>query len=716
MIARSLSLFLLLAAFASVAPAHAQRLLNENFEEGLSDSWRGNPGKGSIRLTEYASNHSVRLTRNAWAARIVSLPEGTQTVRLSALFAADDLEADDACLLETSLDGKDWTEHGRIGHAQADSLTLHPISAEVSVAGKGWFALRLRIDGNASNDTCWADNVAVDVVRDPSTFPSAFPETGVPSGYVASSAFAPPLNASPPMAFISFRLRMEKEQPASDSILLKDERGYANLPELFTLPAFDASFVSDGGDLVPIPRGAISGTHPEWEWMFSPGRIWQANEGSYRASLPVALREVNANCLHTGHLTFTLTAEGAVSDAYVQFTAETCAYLQFDLRAAGLPLSAEMEAVDHPESVRAAWRRETSARLPVRPVSQIGQDYPTIAPGALGSPDEISPVNMSVYGLLVDGTLYRGGCETRTGEDPYCGALPLPSYSLAKSIVAGIVLMRMEMLYPGTADALIADYVPECSRDRWGDVTFANALDMATGLYTSTAFEADEGAASLWDFMRQTTHSGRIERACAIHPKQAPPGEVWVYHTTDTYVLGTALQAYWREKSGRPDADFYDDLLVPLWRELGLSPLLDTTGRSYDAARQPQAGWGLALYLDDIMRIARFLQDGGKIDGAPWLAPTLLAQALQRAPTSHDLLAGDPTTRYKAGFWAWNAGSALGCKRDVWIPAMSGYGGITIALMPNGHVYSYFSDGQQFAWRRAAEASNSISPFCEVTR
>ena len=716
MIARSLAILLLLAAFVSIAPAHAQRLLNENFEDGLSASWRGNPGKGDIRLTEYAGNHSLRLTRNAWAARIVALPEGTKIVGLSALFAADNLEPGDACLLETSFDGKAWTEQGRIGHTQADSVTLHPVSAQISVVGKGWVALRLRMDGNASNDTCWADNVAVDAVRDPSALPAAFPETGVPAGYVASIAFAAPQNAVPPAPSLSFRLRMEKDQPASDATLLKDERGYAGLPGLFTLPAFDTAFVNDGGDLVPVTRSALAGPHPEWEWIFSPGRIWQAGEGRYRVSLPVALREVNANCLHTGHLAFTLSADGAVSDAYAQFTAETCAYLQFDLRAAALPLSAAMGAVEHPETVRAAWRREAGARPPVRPVSQIGEDYPAISPAALGSPDEVSPASMTVYGLLAGGTLYRGGCNTRTGADPYCDTLPLPSYSLAKSIVAGIVLMRMELLHPGAADAFIADYVPECSQDRWGDVTFANALDMATGLYTSDAYEADESAPSLWDFMRQTTHSGRIERACALHPKQAAPGEVWVYHTTDTYVLGTALQAYWREKSGRPDADFYDDLLLPLWQELGLSPLLDTTGRSYDAARQPQSGWGLTLYLDDIMRIARFLQDGSQIDGKPWLAPALLAQALQRAPAGHDLIAGDPATRYKAGFWAWNAGPALGCRQDVWIPAMSGYGGISVALMPNGHVYSYFSDGQQFAWRRAAQASNLITPFCEAAR
>ena len=65
------------------------------------------------------------------------------------------------------------------------------------------------------------------------------------------------------------------------------------------------------------------------------------------------------------------------------------------------------------------------------------------------------------------------------------------------------------------------------------------------------------------------------------------------------------------------------------------------------------------------------------------------------------------------GFWAKKfKGSNLGCTKDVWIPFMSGFGGITVALMPNKTLYYYFSDDQDFAWDRAVIASNKISPFC----
>jgi hypothetical protein len=56
-------------------------------------------------------------------------------------------------------------------------------------------------------------------------------------------------------------------------------------------------------------------------------------------------------------------------------------------------------------------------------------------------------------GFVIDGVHYSGGCPTRHGAYPFCENLDLPSYSLAKSMVAGIALMRLERLYPGAAQS-----------------------------------------------------------------------------------------------------------------------------------------------------------------------------------------------------------------------------------------------------------------------
>ena len=71
----------------------------------------------------------------------------------------------------------------------------------------------------------------------------------------------------------------------------------------------------------------------------------------------------------------------------------------------------------------------------------------------------------------------------------------VPSYSSAKSVFAGLTLMRLEKKYPGIFNRKIADYVPDCAANgNWGDVTFANALDMATGNYALAGYMSDEDA------------------------------------------------------------------------------------------------------------------------------------------------------------------------------------------------------------------------------
>lgn len=530
----------------------------------------------------------------------------------------------------------------------------------------------------------------------------------IESGPLAAAAFAPPPAAVAPAAPRAGRVRLIGQRPADGHRVLRDTFDRAGAPGIFHVPALDLQWVADAGVVRPLLRGRRPAPDGYWEWVVQPGRIWARGGGRWRASFPVALQERNADCTHTGWLAIDGDGHAETATAALQIGAETCAYFQFDLWAR---LPAEFEALDGPPAAP-----RDGAPLERLPIEALAETHPGVDPAAFGSPLEVTPTAMTAYGLLADDVLYSGGCGTRFGRDPFCADLPMPSYSLAKSLVAGLGLMRLERLYPGARNARVADYVPQCAGARWADVTFEHALDMATGLYTSAEYDVDEGAPAFRDFMSRSSHAERIERACNAHPRKAEPGLRWVYHSTDSYVLGAALQGFWRARSGRSDADFYDDLLVPLWHRLGLSPLLDASRRSYDDERQPVTGWGLLMTLDDMMRLGRFLQDGGRVDGDAWADPALLAAALQRTPEDRGLQAGGPWQRYQNGFWAWNAGPALGCAGDAWIPAMSGYGGITLALIPNGHVYAYVSDDGQFAWRRAAQASHAMEPFCEVVR
>ncbi|WP_417495339.1 serine hydrolase [Maricaulis sp.] len=703
------------------APVMAQPLMSEDFQDGNAEGWRGDAGRGDIRITEYAGNFSLRLQRNAWVAAAVQIPAG-QEIRISADFAADGLEGEDSCQLETSFDGQDWTGIGHIADGQDDGVTLTSVTGRLPASDTSRAMLvRLRAAGNAANDTCWVDNIRVTgqtplAALTPALTAQTLLAAAPLDGPYATTAFAAPDTALPPPARLDGQLSLAAAQRADHFTLLLDEFDAANSAgRLDELPGFTLDLVSEGSALIPVQRGPQQGDHPEWEWIFQPGRIWDGGDGNgwMRAALPVALQERNANCIQNGLMSFLHRDSGEVSQAVVQIGAQTCAYLQFDLLAR-LPVSFEPGAVADAETVRQAWRSESAARLPRSPLADLALAHPQVDLADIGSPLEVTPENMTAFALVADGRLYAGDCPTRQGPDPYCDVTPLPSYSVAKSVVGGIGLMRLEQLYPGARQALIADYVPQCTAERWGDVTFEQALDMATGNYTSDVYDLDEASAPTWDFLTVETHAEKLERACGMHPRRAEPGTRWVYHTTDTYLLGTAMQAYLREQSGQADADFYDTLLVPIWQALRLSPLAMQTRRTRDAEAQAFTGWGLTLSADDMARMALFLHAGSVIDGVSWLDRDLLAAALQQKPDDRGLPAIDDSLRYRAGFWAYNAGADLGCEHDVWIPTMSGYGGISVTLIPNGHVYLYASDGREFSWRRAAAQSFAIQPFCEA--
>jgi len=280
--------------------------------------------------------------------------------------------------------------------------------------------------------------------------------------------------------------------------------------------------------------------------------------------------------------------------------------------------------------------------------------------------------------------------------------------------MAGLALMRAEALHPGARNLLVTDYVPECrAAGGWDGVTFENLLDMASGHYESPKSEADEDASNTGRFFIATAHAEKIQYACTHYPRKDPPGTRWVYHTTDTYILGAGLSAWWKKEKG-PEADFYRDLLVvPVFKRLGLSPELATTRRTVDGAAQPFTGWGLVLRRDDLAKLGGYFAVGdGKLGKDTLFDAAMLRAAMQRDPADTGLAATDRNFRYNNGVWAWNIAETLGCKNPAWIPFMSGFGGISVVMMPNGVVYYYVSDGGTFRWARAVAETHRIRSIC----
>ena len=534
------------------------------------------------------------------------------------------------------------------------------------------------------------------------------------------SAYAPDAGASAPTHEFRGVLRLRFRGTLPHHTLHADPAyvDAADLASALTWPGdFAYEFVQQGATLLPVRRGAIAGHHAWWELVLEPGRAWNetGDHGLTRAAIPFALQERNANCTHNGVLMFLFGDDGAVSRTAMQVTSETCLYLQVDLWGLLQTQYRPGTPAQGAAAVR-AYRDELAARLPRRTLAQLHADHPQldVAALAIGAPSA-----STVHGLVVDGVNYVSDCATRSGAYPYCDELDLPSYSLAKSLFAATALMRLQLQHPGAAAQSLAAHVPQCRGAAWRGVRFIDALDMATGNYDSDRFEADELGAKSAGLFLPLGHRDKIRFACNAWAHHDPPGTRWVYHTSDTYLLGTALAHYLRSLPGRQADDLYRDLVYEqVYAPLGLSATTAVTRRTYDAVAQPFTGWGLTFKPGDIARLGRFYAvDRGAIDGKPLLDPALLDQALQRDPGARGLpVAGFPDLRYQHGFWARNVRTVLGCAHDTWVPFMSGFGGISVVLFPNGVVYYNFADDAQpasFDWAASAREARKLGDYCQ---
>jgi hypothetical protein len=525
---------------------------------------------------------------------------------------------------------------------------------------------------------------------------------GTSSGTVSDSAFALPSQAAPPLHEFEGSLTLHGLSTAGGSQVVKDLHGYAGAPERHHLPPVSVGFVQNGSHLIPNVRGLQYTGHAVWNLAVGPGRAWRENGdgGMTRAAVPFAVIERNANCTHNGVLTF-LFDDTTTSDVRYQVTSETCLYFQLDMWGQ-VEATYDAHPVPGAATLREDYAAEVAGRLPTKPIDALATDHPAAGVDTTVFGSGVSPTAMTSFGLLYDGVNYVGECHTRQGQYPFCDQLLLPSYSTAKSAFAGLALLRLAQRYgPEVGDELIEDHVPESvGRSGWAGVTFRDALNMATGNYDSAAFFADEGGARMLDFFLAESYNPKMSHALGF-PDRVAPGTTWVYQTSATFVVTQAMDNYL--KSQEPGEDIFAMLRVDVLAPAGVGPdALSTLRTDNDPSGGPFGGYGLFWTRDDIAKVARLINnDDGVIGGEQVLHAGLLDATMQRNPASRGMdTTGTPSFKYHHGFWAHQFTTAddPAYTEPFWVPFMSGFGGITVAMLPNGATYWYFSDNDEFSW------------------
>ncbi|MFO7550236.1 MAG: hypothetical protein R6W80_02435 [Haliea sp.] len=490
---------------------------------------------------------------------------------------------------------------------------------------------------------------------------------------------------------------------AAESFLVEVDRlglGDKFAGQVDRLPVLTLELAADGSALLPVQRLPMPGPHPLWQALAGEGSWERDARGNLQLQLPLDLLEQGANCIHYGELAVMLPASGAGS-AVMKVTGQTCEYFKFTARYQGDAYWRQGEVAVAPAH---------QVRFPVHSLQQLQRD--TGIDGArLAPPDGVSAEHLTVAGLLLDGRHYQSSCTLAAGTARGCEQLPLPAFSLSKGLVAGVALMRLERLAPGSSKRTIGELLPACGGG-WDRVTLQQALDMQTGRYDSPEYFADEDAAIASPLFLAPGHAAKLAWACTAYPRREAAGERWVYHTGDTYILVSAMAALLRELRDDERADIYSDLLHrEAWSRLPLGPLAAFTRRTADAAAQPFGGWGQLLTADDLLQLGLWLAAEGR--QPELLDPDMIRAAITPGGALPGVAAGSAGLRYQYGFWLLNAAPTLGCAQPYWIPFLSGHGGITLALLNENTLYYYVSDNNEFRWLSAVAAVHQQRPLCQ---
>lgn len=513
----------------------------------------------------------------------------------------------------------------------------------------------------------------------------------------------------------------------------------------------EQQFVQHGSHLIPTVRGLQSpGEEVAGSWRGSQdyniiwgiGRAWSETsdvlgaDSASRASVPFTLVNQEENCSFNGLLTFLFTDTG-VSRVHYQVASETCAYFKGNMWG-NLPGVHTGDEVDPAaaEAIRVAYNDEVQQRMPTKPIAQLAIDYPGFDLSAFDA--GTTPAHTTAYGFVYKGVNYVSDCVVRTSNDagdaagvhPFCDQVHLPSYSTAKSIFVGGALLRLaEKFGVGVYEERVSDWVPELAEvSSWDDVTFNDIVDMATGHYDSSGNQVDEAGARMAEFFSFTNRTrASVMNEATGFPSVEAPGQRWVYHSSDSFILAAAMDAYLKGQTGG-NGDIYAMLFDEVLAPIGVSPDSQTTERTKlaDAAagnRQnpsgiPWGGYGLWWNQDNLAKIGDFFTNsGGALNGTQLLEQTGFVAAMQRDEADRGFNTAGEIFQYNNGFWArpFNAVDNAEFTTDFYVPFMSGYGGITVAHMPNCSTFYRVSDGYEFAWASIVSESHKIDSMVAPT-
>ncbi len=541
-------------------------------------------------------------------------------------------------------------------------------------------AALLSVPGSAEGETPPGGVVSTDPIALADLIAGATPD-----GLTVNEHFAPSRRARPAAAPFRGTIHLAG---ATMNVLSDAASGEISNPVLGKdttfFPDVSLSFFTVHGQLIPttqhvVRNGVLDGTRSYWDIIVQPGRVWreQGDRGWSRAAFPFALVNSIEGETHNGVALFAYRGQEMTPVRFQVVQMTSPFYVPEYFTAWGTTDATYQRGgvTGLAQRIR-RFHAEQRARLPVGDWAELAR-YATDA--ALTSYTDFADVFQSA--VVYDGVLYRTDCPTAAGPFPYCDAVRYGVWSVTKSSMMNAAILALAQRY-GSAfiDEPIATYVPEAATGGWDGVTYRDLMMMASG-------HGPEGDPTcyLCDYDRWYVALSEADKTAEAldYPPFAEPGTVFNYRDQDAFLLGVALDRFVEAKEGRSVWEF---LAHEVYQPIGIFHA--PTNATVDPAGpgQPLMAYGHYATLDDLAKISLLFQNGGAWKGRQILDADLVAQILPKAdpPVGAFDSSGDGTTYYFFDWWHQRLDSNEGC--SVYVPQMSGWGGITVTLLPGDTV------------------------------
>ena len=529
-------------------------------------------------------------------------------------------------------------------------------------------------------------------------------------GWTMATSFSAPKGAAPGMPFAA-RLDLTttamtvEADPADkmirrpfewwgifDFLAKQDPAGAVPLTQLDAglFPGLTLNLVAtDAGDLIPVDSGIIrrpiaARTASFWEIIAGPGKTWSLTEGNRagwsKAAFPISLVQSQEGEAWLGLASFEYKDE-QVTPLQVQFSSNSAGGFlfwdpDFDVTAwAEVPATFDIAAKIDAAAVTADFNAERAARLPLKPLDDLGD-------AIKGAAGRLDPVRTLAVAVLHEGTLYMNPVTTPFGIHPYPQEMRVGVWSASKSLIPGMAAMRLAQKYgPDFLDKPIVSYFTEgdefaypsaAARERMDKVTIRNALNMQSGM-------GPDGYDANWNAKSTNTYQWSYSYALADqirhyfnqepNPNVAGPGQKMVYMDQDMWIATLAMQRFLQSKEGA-DATVLNMLETEVYAPIGAPHFVSGTNYTPDGSIGfPFSAWGALPTIDTLARAGQLIANGGKgPDGGQILDPALVA-GLSASPD------------YGLAYWRTVAkrGDTI-----LNVPGMRGSGGNIVLSLPNG--------------------------------